>query len=85
MSVPDHFRRLAQRCRGLSKTADEPEVIEQMRVWAIDLADEADQAERADWQPRRAPRNAAKHGSGSGSRGAPRAGFSVPKRDKYRG
>jgi len=32
--------------RWRSKTAVEPEVIEQLRVWAVDLAEEADQAER---------------------------------------
>jgi hypothetical protein len=35
-----------RRCRALSKTAVEREVIEQLRVWAVDLAEEADQAER---------------------------------------
>jgi hypothetical protein len=46
MSGPTYFRKLARRCLGLSKTAVEPEVIEQMRLWAVDLADEADHAER---------------------------------------
>jgi hypothetical protein len=34
-----------RKCRALSKTAVEPEVIEQLRVWAIELAEEADQTE----------------------------------------
>jgi hypothetical protein len=46
MKYADYFRQLAQRCRVLSKTAVEPEVIEQMRVWTVDFADEADEAER---------------------------------------
>jgi hypothetical protein len=54
MRLPDYFRQLARRCLGLSKTAAEPEVIEQMQVWAVDLADEADQAERRDRQTRTA-------------------------------
>jgi hypothetical protein len=46
MPLPNHFRKLARRCLVLSKTVAEPELIEQMRVWAVDVADEADQAER---------------------------------------
>jgi hypothetical protein len=46
MHDPSSLREQARRCRALSKTAVEPEVIEQLRVWAVDLADEADQAER---------------------------------------
>jgi len=30
----------------LAKTAIEPEVIEQLRVWSVELADEADAVER---------------------------------------
>lgn len=56
MSVPQYFRELARRCLGLSKTALEPEVVEQMQVWAVELADEADQAERRESQPRTAHR-----------------------------
>jgi hypothetical protein len=44
MSVSEYFRKLARRCLRLSKTAVEPEVTEQMQVWAVDLADEADRA-----------------------------------------
>jgi hypothetical protein len=46
MHDPNSLREQARRCRALSKTAVEPEVIEQLRVWAVDLAEEADQAER---------------------------------------
>ena len=46
MHDPNFLREQARRCRALSKTAVEPEVIEQLRVWAVDLAEEADQAER---------------------------------------
>jgi hypothetical protein len=54
MRLPNYFRQLARRCLGFSKTAVEPEVIEQMQVWAVDLAEEADQAERRDRQTRTA-------------------------------
>ena len=50
MRLPDYFRQLARRCLGLTKTAVEPEIIEQMQVWAVDLADEADQAEHRERQ-----------------------------------
>src|SRR5215475_11503101 len=45
MHDPGSLREQARRCRALSKTAVEPEVIEQLRVWAVELAEEADQAE----------------------------------------
>ena len=45
MHDPNSLREQARRCRALSKTAVEPEVIEQLRVWAVELAEEADQAE----------------------------------------
>jgi len=48
MHDPNSLREQARRCRALSKTAVEPEVIEQLRVWAVDLAEEADKAERRD-------------------------------------
>ena len=48
MPVSNYFRKLARRCLVLSKTAVEPEIIEQMRFWAVDLENEADQAERRD-------------------------------------
>jgi hypothetical protein len=46
MNYAECFRKLARRCRVLSKTAVDPELIDQMRVWAIDFADEADKMER---------------------------------------
>jgi hypothetical protein len=47
MHDPNSLREQARRCRALSKTAVEPEVSEQLRVWAVELAEEADQA---DWR-----------------------------------
>ena len=46
MHDPNSLRDQARRCRALSKTAAEPEVIEQLKVWSVELAEEADQAER---------------------------------------
>ena len=45
MHDPNSLREQARRCRALSKTAVEPELIEQLRVWSVELAEEADQAE----------------------------------------
>jgi hypothetical protein len=45
MHDPISLREQARKCRALSKTAVEPEVIEQLRVWAVELAEEADQTE----------------------------------------
>jgi hypothetical protein len=42
---PSSLRKQARKCRALSKTAIEPDVIEQLRVWSVELAEEADQAE----------------------------------------
>ena len=36
---PNQLREQARRCRFLAKTAIEPEVIEQLRVWSVELAD----------------------------------------------
>jgi hypothetical protein len=46
MKYAEYFRKLARRCRILSKTAGDPELVDQMRVWAVDFADEADKVER---------------------------------------
>ena len=46
MHDPRSLREQARRCRVLSKTAVEPEVREQLRVWSVELAEEADQAQR---------------------------------------
>src|ERR1700747_2846828 len=42
MHDPNSLREQARRCRALSKTAVEPEVIEQLRVWAVELATEGE-------------------------------------------
>jgi hypothetical protein len=47
MNHPKSLREQARKCRALSKTAVEPEVIEQLRVWAVELAEEAEQV---DWR-----------------------------------
>jgi hypothetical protein len=46
MKYEEYFRKLARRCRALSKTAVDPELVDQMRLWAVDFADEADKVER---------------------------------------
>ena len=46
MHDPHSLRKQARKCRALSKTAIEPEVIEQLRLWAVELAEEAQQM---DW------------------------------------
>jgi hypothetical protein len=40
MRDPNHLRDQARKCRTLAKTAIEPEVIEQLRLWSVELADE---------------------------------------------
>jgi hypothetical protein len=45
MHDPKSLREQARKCRALSKTAVEPEVIEQLRVWSVELAEEAEQTE----------------------------------------
>jgi hypothetical protein len=40
-----HLLRLARRCRDLEMTAIEPEVIEQLRIWATELAEMAEDLE----------------------------------------
>jgi hypothetical protein len=40
------FRKLARRCRALARGAFVPEVKEQLRLWAVECADRADEAER---------------------------------------
>jgi hypothetical protein len=46
MKYAEYFRKLARRCRILSRTAADPEFVDQMRLWAVDFAVEADEAER---------------------------------------
>jgi hypothetical protein len=43
MHDPSSLREQARRCRALAKTAVEPEVIEQLRVWAVELVEDADE------------------------------------------
>ena len=43
----NYLREQAKRCRALAKTAVEPDLIEQLRLWSVELADEADAVE---WQ-----------------------------------
>ena len=46
--MPDagYFRELARRCSALAEVATEPEVKEQLLLWAVEFADQADEAER---------------------------------------
>jgi len=47
MHDPKILRGQARRCRALMKTVIEPEAIEQLRLWVVELAEEADDVERA--------------------------------------
>ena len=42
MTDPNHLREQARKCRVLAKTAIDPELMEQLRIWSVELADEAD-------------------------------------------
>jgi hypothetical protein len=44
-------RELARRCRYLEKTGIEPEIIEQLRIWATELAEIAEDSESRAVQP----------------------------------
>lgn len=46
MKDANYLREQAKRCRALSKAATDPDLIEQLGVWSIELADAADEAER---------------------------------------
>ena len=46
MTDPNHLREQARECRVLAKTAIDHELIEQLRIWSVELADEADTVER---------------------------------------
>jgi hypothetical protein len=46
MRDPQEARDLARECRERVKTAIEPDVIDQLRLWAVELAEEADDIER---------------------------------------
>jgi hypothetical protein len=45
MNGPKSLREQAKRCRTLAKITTEPEVIEQLRVWAVELVEQADKVE----------------------------------------
>jgi hypothetical protein len=51
MRDPQKLRNLGRRCLELAKSSVEPEVIEQLRCWAIELADAADEVEREAREP----------------------------------
>ena len=55
MRDPQDLRKQARQCRTLAKTAIEPGVIEQLRVWSVELADEADAAERESAETKESP------------------------------
>ncbi len=46
MRDPYELRSLARTCRDLAKSAHEPEIVDQLRLWAVELADVADEVER---------------------------------------
>jgi len=46
MRDAEYFRRQAERCRDLSNTAIQPEQVELFRMWAVELAKEAEKAEK---------------------------------------
>jgi len=74
MRDAEDFRKQARRCRALSKTAIQPEEIEQFRMWAVELANEAEEAERraAKREENRRGRAAVLHPIGPASTAAPR-------------
>ena len=47
MHDPQEVRNLSRECRERAKTAIEPDVIDQLRIWTVELADEADEMERS--------------------------------------
>ena len=51
MHDPREFRDLARKCRERAKCSMEPDVIEQLRRWATELADAADEIERGVPEP----------------------------------
>jgi hypothetical protein len=46
-----YLLKLERRCRDLEKTAIEPGVIEQLRIWATELAEMAEDSESRAVQP----------------------------------
>ena len=45
MHDANYFWNLARRCRDLGKMAIEPEIIEQLTIWATELAEIAENSE----------------------------------------
>jgi hypothetical protein len=68
MGNPNLLRQHARKCRSLLKTTDDPNIAEQLRVWAIELVDEAETVERRAPRPKRV-RVVACRGSGRRARG----------------
>ena len=50
-----YFREQARRCRDLLRAAIEPGLIEQLRLWSVELADEADEIVRRAPSARKTP------------------------------
>jgi hypothetical protein len=49
MRDPNKFRALSRKCRERAKAVIEADIIDQLRLWAVELADEADEIDqRAD-------------------------------------
>ena len=46
------LRDLSRRCRNLAKTAISPAVIDQLRRWAVELAERADEVDREEFGQR---------------------------------
>lgn len=51
MHDPKEFRDLARRCRERAKHSFNPDAVSQLRHWAAELADAADEIERATGEP----------------------------------
>jgi hypothetical protein len=45
MQDVSYLRKLARQCRDLEKTVTDPEIIEQLRIWATELAETAENLE----------------------------------------
>ena len=50
-----YLREQARRCRDLLRAAIEPGLIEQLRLWSVELADEADEIVRRASSARKTP------------------------------
>jgi hypothetical protein len=51
MKDASYLWKLAGRCRDFEKTGVEPEIIEQLRIWATELTEIAEDAESRAVQP----------------------------------